>query len=112
VTEPVPTQAETVEQDVRLPGVIITDLASLPEAALLDEEALANMLQVTRRTVRRMVARFELPPPIRLANRSTWRAGTILSWIERRIAAEAEKAARLGAKLGRIHLMIPGDEQQ
>jgi len=84
-------------------GVVILGLASMPEGALLDEAALASVLSVTRRTVRRMVCRFELPPPIRLANRSTWRAGTILTWIERRIAlscaAWASTMPRLRAPL-------------
>ena len=51
-------------------GVIITELATLPDKALLDERALAEALGVTKRTIRRQVGRYELPPPVKLAGRS------------------------------------------
>ena len=72
------------------PGVVITKLADLPERAMLDETALADALGITKRTVRRMVGRYELPPPIRFGGRATWQAGAILKWFE----ARAEKAFR------------------
>ena len=69
---------------------LIVGLAQLPAKALLDEDALAGVLSVSKRTIRRMVARFELPPPIALAGRSTWIADRVLAHIE----ARAERAAR------------------
>lgn len=69
---------------------LITGLADLPAKALLDEDVLAQVLGVSKRTIRRMVARFELPPPIALAGRSTWIADRVLAHIE----ARAERAAR------------------
>ena len=63
-------------------GVCLTKLADLPEKALLDETALAEALQVTKRTVRRMVARYELPPPLRLSGRSRFFAGKVLAYLE------------------------------
>jgi len=75
-------------------GVLITTLAELPERALLDENALAKALGVTKRTVRRMVARFELPPPVSFAGRSMWQVGKVLAWFEVR----AERASRLAAR--------------
>jgi hypothetical protein len=69
---------------------ILTALAELPDRTLLDENALAAALNVTSRTVRRMVNRCELPPGIPFAGRSTWIAGKVLAHIE----ANAEKAAR------------------
>ena len=71
------------------PGVW-RELGELPPGAIVTEEALARMFGVTRRTVRRMVGRFELPPPIRLSGRSVWLVGRILSHIE----AAAERAER------------------
>ncbi len=71
-------------------GRTLTGLASLAPEALVDETALARHLAVTKRTVRRMVARYELPPPVRLAGRATWRVGRVLAWIE----ARADKAER------------------
>ena len=77
-------------------GVLITTLAGLPERALLDENALAKSLKVTKRTVRRMVARFELPPPVSFAGRSMWQVGRVMCWFEKRadrLEREARKAA-------------------
>jgi hypothetical protein len=68
----------------------IVTLAELPGKSLLDEAALAAALNVTKRTVRRMVARFELPPPISLAGRSTWIAERVIAHLDER----AERAAR------------------
>jgi hypothetical protein len=48
-------------------GRTITSLATLPGQTLLDETALAGALGLSKRTVRRMVSRHELPPPFRFA---------------------------------------------
>ena len=69
---------------------LITGLAEMSSKTLIDEDALAHVLGVSKRTVRRMVARFELPPPIALAGRATWISGHVLAHIE----ARAERAAR------------------
>ena len=68
----------------------ITGLAELPGKTLLDERALAGMFRVTTRTIRRMIARFELPPPVMLAGKSTWIVERVLAHIEDR----ADRAAR------------------
>ena len=81
----------------RIKGFLAQELAELPQKTLLDETQLARMLHVTRRTVRRMVSRGELPPPIRLAGRSVWLAGNILKHFEaaaERAEREAEQEAR------------------
>src|SRR5262245_3327215 len=80
-------------------GVLITALAELPERALLDERALASALGVTKRTVRRMVSRFELPPPVSFAGRSTWQAGRVLAWFEARAERAARDARRVADRL-------------
>ena len=69
---------------------LITGLAEMPAKTLMDEDALAGVLSVSKRTVRRMVARFELPTPIASAGRATWISGNVLAHIE----ARAERAAR------------------
>jgi predicted DNA-binding transcriptional regulator AlpA len=87
----------TTETTATPPGRTLTGLADLPERALLDETALAAALACSKRTVRQMVARHELPPPIPLAGRSTWVAGRVLAWIE--AAAEgAQQAAAAAAE--------------
>ena len=83
--------------EVEPEGVLIDTLARLPDKAILDEARLAGALHVSRRTVRRMVSRFELPPPVSLAGRSVWLAGRVLRHIEiavERAEREAERQAR------------------
>jgi predicted DNA-binding transcriptional regulator AlpA len=69
----------------------------MPEKTLLDESALAEALRLSKRTVRRMVARNELPPPFRFAGKSTWLSGKVLAHFEaraERMIREARNAAR------------------
>lgn len=78
-------------------GWLLTELAALPPGAMVDEQRLARLLGVTDRTVRRMVRRGELPPPVRLGGRAVWLAGRVLAHVERR----AEEAARRAEKEAR-----------
>jgi predicted DNA-binding transcriptional regulator AlpA len=90
-TEPRP--AESVNEPAR----IVTRLAELPGKALLDEQAMADAFGVSKRTVRRMVSRFEIPPPVSLAGKATWVAERVLAHIEghaERAARKAEQEAR------------------
>src|SRR5262245_24277266 len=80
-------------RDAEPSGRIVSAFASLAPETLLDETALAQALNVSKRTVRRMVARYELPPPVRFGGRSTWQVGRIAAWFERR-AERVERDAR------------------
>ena len=78
-------------------GLVLDELARLPEKAILDETALAKSLHVAPRTLRRMVNRWQLPPPVRLGGRGVWFAGRVLAHIEAaamRAEKDAEKDAR------------------
>jgi predicted DNA-binding transcriptional regulator AlpA len=107
------TDTKTSPVDVRPPrpptllseqqGLLLDELAFLHEKALVDEKRLAASLKVTPRTIRRMVARFELPPPIRLAGRSVWMVGHVLAHIQaaaERALSDAERQARRLHNLG------------
>ena len=72
---------------------VISALAEFPREALLNENAMCRAFDVCDRTIRRMVARHELPPPVRLGGRSTWIVGRVLDWLNSR-AEEAEQDAR------------------
>lgn len=93
--EPVPDDA----------GRTLTGLAALAPETLVDETALARHLAVSKRTVRRMVARYELPPPVRLAGRATWRVGRVLTWIESRADRAEREAERKRARLKSSEVM-------
>jgi len=73
---------------------ICVDLATMPEKSIIDEVALARILRVTTRTIRRMVQRHEIPPPVNLAGKSVWFAGNILSHIQTRVDRSAKDAER------------------
>jgi len=62
-------------------------------AGRVDETALASLLDVSKRTIRRMVARHELPPPVRFGGRSTWQVARVVAWFDRR-ADRLERQAR------------------
>ena len=82
---------------------VIAVLAELPGKALLDESAMATVFSVTPRTIRRMVQRFELPPPIPFAGRSIWFAGRVLAYLD-----DAAEDAERGAKKAAARLRAAG----
>lgn len=78
-------------------GGVFSYLATLPEDTMLTEKAMAEAFNVCARTIRRMVTRYEIPPPIAVGGRSCWFAGKVLAWLHEaaeRGAREAEKVAR------------------
>ena len=83
--------------DTKESGFLMDALALLPAKTILDETRLAGVLGVTPRTIRRMVSRFELPPPVSLAGRSVWLAGRVIAYIEA-AAERAERAAKERAR--------------
>ncbi len=80
------------------PGVYDT-LARLPKQALLDEGAMARAFGVNGRTIRRMVNRHELPPPLKRAGRALWFAGRVLDWLEEEASLLAKEADKLRQKI-------------
>lgn len=78
-------------------GLQIENLATLPSNTILDERALAGHLKVSTRTIRRMVGRYELPPPVRFGGRATWQVGRILAWYSE-MAEIREKKAKAAAQ--------------
>ena len=106
-TLPVPAAAAAadVEREAAppppLPGALVA-LAELPPNAIIDQAALARALSVTERTIRRMVARFELPPGVPLAGRTVWLAGKVLAHFAAAADAAACEAQGVAARLRRI----------
>ena len=90
---------DSIEQAGKLQpkGILIEDLARLPEKSILDEGRLAGILKISPRTLRRMVARAELPPPIALGGRSIWLSDRLLSYLN----SNAERAERGAAEQAR-----------
>ena len=84
------------------PGLALSELAELPARTIVDERRLADLLKVTGRTIRRMVRRNELPPPVPLAGRSCWVAGKVLAHIEAAADRAAQEAEREAARIRRF----------
>lgn len=91
-------QGEAGEDTAGAPGVYEV-LARLPRQALLDEGAMARAFGVNGRTIRRMVNRHELPPPLKRAGRALWFAGRVLDWLEEEAEQLAKDANRLRQKI-------------
>ncbi len=77
---------------------VSTKLAELPEDAMLDKGALAEILDVCARTLQHMVARREIPPGISLGNRKVWFAGKVREFLKRRADEEADQKLALERK--------------
>ncbi|MBN2130874.1 MAG: hypothetical protein JW741_15335 [Sedimentisphaerales bacterium] len=89
-------------------GKVIRSLAEMPPGTILDETALAAALGCSKRTLRRMVGRFEVPPAIRLASRASWQAGRVLAWIAARAERVEREAERAAARFMRKEPSLPG----
>ena len=79
-----------------------TSLGELHPNTLLDKVALAQALDVSPRTLRRMVARFEVPPGMTLGGKKIWLAGNVLQFLTERANDLAREAERMSKKLQRL----------
>ena len=76
-------------------GLYIVGLAELPAGAMVDSQALAEVLTVSTRTLRRMVGRGEIPRGIRLGGRSLWVAGKLVEYFNSEAERQATEARRV-----------------
>jgi len=83
-------------------GIIITGLAELPEKSMLDKAALANALKVSKKTIQRMVGRFELPKPMRFRGRAMWMVGKVMDYIEAQAERLNQQAERNATKFRKL----------
>jgi predicted DNA-binding transcriptional regulator AlpA len=93
-----PTLSQTIsaqEKEEKEQGFLMMGLAGLPSNALLGEKALAAVLDVSTRTLHRMVVRGQMPQGVKLGGRRVWMVGKIIEYL----AAEAERLAMEARKL-------------
>jgi hypothetical protein len=79
---------------------ILRDLAELPPATIISEEALAKVFSRHKVSIKRAVERNELPPSIRLFGEPVWTAGVIIAHLEKRLAEAAEEYTKTQKRLG------------
>ena len=80
---------------------IVTALERLGNGTLISEKGLAELLGCSPVTIKRAVARDELPPPVRLLGKPTWTAGAILRHFEDRLQKAAAEARLIESHKGR-----------
>lgn len=78
---------------------LLTILAELPEGAVVYEPAMCAYLQRTPWTLRRAVARGELPAPFRLLGKRAWTAGAVVRYLEQRQADAVQRQAETGRRI-------------
>ncbi len=91
------------EKDGELKDGFITFLSKQHELVMLTEEALADELGVTPRTIRRMIERRELPKPLLLGGKKIWKIGAIVEHFDnmsRLTLQEAQIEAKKFLNLG------------
>ena len=79
---------------------IIRDLAELPLATIISEEALAKVFSRHKVSIKRAVERNELPPSIRLFGEPVWTVGVIIAHLEKRLNEAAEECDKTQKRLG------------
>ena len=84
-----------------LPG-IIAELGELKSGAIITEEGMIGLFNRCGRSIKRAIARGELPPPIRMFGQNTWTVGKIVQHIEARLEAVAKEREDLEQKIKRL----------
>ncbi len=82
-------------------GSVFTALAGLPKGTLLDETALSHSLNISTRTLRRMVVRGEVPPGFKLGARKVWFSDRVQDHFIERAKQASSDAERLMTRIGR-----------
>lgn len=70
------------------------DLASCLPDTRLNAPELALVLDVSPRTIRRMVERLEIPPGISLGGKKVWFAGKVRDYLKARADSVAQRSQR------------------
>ena len=91
---------QTVTQDK--PSSVVLEIGQLPAGAIIMEEDLARIFGRHPVSVKRAVARGELPPPARLFGKPSWTAGAILAHLEGRLEAAKRDAEKAAARFARM----------
>ena len=78
---------------------IVAELGELGAGAIISESALAKLLRRHQASVKRAVARGELPQPVRLLGQPVWTVGVIVKFLEKRLADAAREEENMRARI-------------
>ena len=81
---------------------VVTALGELAPDAIVTETALARIFGRHAVTIKRAVAKGELPPPVRLFGGPVWTAGAVLDHLRKRLDAAQKEVERDRARVSRL----------
>lgn len=84
------------------PEGVVAELGSLGPGAIITEAGLARMMNRHPKSIKRAVARGELPQPCRLLGQPVWTVGAIIQHIENRLERAAQKAEKEERRFSRL----------
>jgi len=87
-------------EPVRPESGLCLRLDQLGDGAVLSTAVLAERMQVSEVTVKRMIGRGELPPPVPMGRWQVWTAGWVRGWIEMRLESSAQESQLVRKRLG------------
>lgn len=85
-----------------IPFGIVSELGKLGPGAVISEQALAQLFHRHPVSIKRAVARGELPPPTRLLGGPVWTAGAIIQHLEKRLQTAAKEAEKQEQKMKQL----------
>ena len=96
---------ESVDSGKGQPKVVgLTGLASMPENTLLDETMLSGLLEVSTRTLRRMVGRRQLPQGMKMGCRRIWLAGKVIEFLSDEADRQIAKAKMMATRMSKLEV--------
>ena len=81
---------------------ILVELGELGSGTIISEHALARLVQRHPVSIKRSVARGELPIPIKLLGQPVWTVGSIVQHIEKRLEDAATDTMSAKEKLEKL----------
>ena len=75
-------------------SIYITKFGLLPKESFIDIRALCEILNLTDRTIRRMISRYEIPNGIMIGGRQMWHVGKLLGHLEARCDDKINEAQK------------------
>lgn len=82
---------------------IIRELGEMNPKAFVSEKALARIFHREPVSIKRAVQRKELPPPVKMLGMPVWTAGSIIEFIEKRLAHACSEAEKDDGRIARLH---------
>jgi len=94
-------QSDWVNVNETRKSIYITNFGLLPKESFIDIRALCEILNLTDRTIRRMISRYQIPSGIMIGGRQMWHVGKLLGHLEERCDEKINEARKNRKRLER-----------